>query len=289
MTTLGAVFLPQLPPERLRDVGLAADGAGLDGLWLWEDCFREGGVASAAAALAWTERMTVGVGVLPVPLRNVALTAMEIATLLRLFPGRVEVGVGHGVQDWMDQVGARVDSPLTLLSEYLTALRALLRGEEVTTEGRYVRLDRVALDWPPAAAPAVLAGASGPRSLRLCGELADGTILTAGTSPDGVREARRLVDEGRAAAGRDEPHPVVVYLLAATGTRARERLEAEVRGFSGDSAEVAVAGDAHEVADAVHRWVDAGADTVVLQPTADDPDPEGFVRFVANAVRPLVP
>jgi hypothetical protein len=28
---------------------------------------------------------------------------------------------------------------------------------------------------------------------------------------------------------------------------------------------------------------------VVLQPTPDDPDPEGFVRFVATEVRPLVP
>ena len=51
MTILGAVFLPQCPPERLREVAVAADRAGLEELWLWEDCFREGGVASAAAAL----------------------------------------------------------------------------------------------------------------------------------------------------------------------------------------------------------------------------------------------
>ena len=57
----------------------------------------------------------VGIGVLPVPLRNVALTAMETATLHRLFPGRLTVGVGHGVQDWMGQVGARPESPVTLL------------------------------------------------------------------------------------------------------------------------------------------------------------------------------
>ncbi len=180
MTTLGAVFLPQLPPERLRGVARRADESGLEELWLWEDCFRESGIATAAAALAWTERLRVGVGLLPVPLRNVALTAMEVASLHRLFPGRVRVGIGHGVQDWMRQVGARVDSPITLLREYVVALRALLRGEEVTTEGTYVRLDKVALDWPPKPAPALLAGAVGPRSLRLCGEIADGTILTGG-------------------------------------------------------------------------------------------------------------
>jgi alkanesulfonate monooxygenase SsuD/methylene tetrahydromethanopterin reductase-like flavin-dependent oxidoreductase (luciferase family) len=257
MTKVGAVFLPQLPPERLHDVARAADDAGLDELWLWEDCFRESGIASAAAALAWTTRLRIGVGLLPVPLRNVALTAMELATLYRLFPGRVSAGVGHGVQDWMAQVGARVESPVTLLREYVTALLALLRGELVTTSGRYVHLDAVALDWPPPAVPEIFIGAIGPRTVTLSGQLADGTILVADTPPERVREVRALVPDG---------HTVVVYVDSAS--------------LSG--------GDAATVAAAVQGWADAGADTVVLQPAPDDTDPEGFVRFVAGEVRPLV-
>jgi len=282
MTILGAVFLPQLPPERLRDVARAADEAGLDELWLWEDCFRESGVASAAAALAWTQRLRVGVGLLPVPLRNVALTAMEVATLHRLFPGRVHVGVGHGVQDWMGQVGARVESPMMLLREYLNALRSLLRGDEVTVDGRYVHLDGVRLDWPPTGQVEVYAGAVGPKSLRLCGELADGTILTGGTTVDGVRAARALIKEGGATAA----HRITVYLEAATGPGATERLRADLATWGSDPAEVGVAGGAAAVAEAVRRWADAGADAVILQPTPDDPDPEGFVRFAAEQVRP---
>ena len=71
MTALGAVFRPQLPPERLRAVAELADDSGLQELWLWEDCFLEGGVSTAAAALAWTQRLKVGIGLLPVPLRSV--------------------------------------------------------------------------------------------------------------------------------------------------------------------------------------------------------------------------
>ncbi|MFE9027128.1 LLM class flavin-dependent oxidoreductase [Streptomyces iakyrus] len=292
MTTLGAVFRPQLAPERLRSVARLADDAGLEELWLWEDCFREGGISTAAAALAWTERVRVGVGLLPVPLRNVAITAMEAASLHRMFPGRAILGVGHGVQDWMGQVGARVQSPVTLLREHLLALRALLSGERVTVDGRYVKLDDVALDWPPEVPHGgVLAGATGPRSLRLTGEAADGTILTASTNAEGVRTARRLVEEGRAAAGREAgPHRLVVYLLTATGPDAAARLRAELTA-EGDEAvpDLGVAGDARAVAEAVGRLVEAGADSVVLQPTADEPDPEGFVRFAAEEVRPLVP
>ncbi|MBX6354851.1 MAG: LLM class flavin-dependent oxidoreductase, partial [Micromonosporaceae bacterium] len=52
--------------------------------------------------------------------------------------------------------------------------------------------------------------------------------------------------------------------------------------------DVGVAGDAPAIAGAIRRLAEAGADRVVLQPTGDDPDPEGFVRFVATEVRPLV-
>ena len=111
MTVLGAVALPSLPPERLRAVAVAADDAGLAELWLWEDCFWAGGVAAAGAALASTRRLHVGVGVLPVPLRAAPLLAMELAALERMAPGRLVPAVGHGVQDWMGQVGVRVASP----------------------------------------------------------------------------------------------------------------------------------------------------------------------------------
>jgi alkanesulfonate monooxygenase SsuD/methylene tetrahydromethanopterin reductase-like flavin-dependent oxidoreductase (luciferase family) len=278
MTTLGAIFLPQTPPERLRQIARAADQAGLEELWLWEDCFLNSGIAAASAALAWTDHLKVGIGILPVPFRNAALTAMEIATLHRLFGDRAIVGVGHGVQDWMAQVGARPESPMTLLREYATALRQLLRGETVTAKGRYVNLDGVRLDWPPATPPELLIGATGPKTLRLSGELADGTILTGGTSPDGVRAARGHI-------GADD-HRVVVFLPAATGPGAAGRLAEQQRRFGMD--DPGVAGDAAAIAAGIRRWTDAGADTVVLQPTSDEPEPENFVRFVAEEVKSLI-
>ncbi len=284
MTTVGAVFLPQLPPERLRAVALAADRAGLEQLWLWEDCFLEGGISAATAALAFTTNLRVGIGVLPVPLRNAALTAMELATVHRLFPGRALIGLGHGIQDWMGQVGGRVSSPLTLLAEHLDATRALLAGQRVTAAGRYVHLDGVQLVWPPAGPVAVLAAAEGPKTLKLSGAHSDGTVLASGTTPGGVRRARTLIDEAREAAGRlDADHPIVVYLIAGGGAGTQERVRQEcLRWGWPDHAGCSVSGVPSTVAEQARRWVDAGADTVVLQPTSDEPSHEGFMEFAAE-------
>jgi alkanesulfonate monooxygenase SsuD/methylene tetrahydromethanopterin reductase-like flavin-dependent oxidoreductase (luciferase family) len=267
MTMLGTFCWPEVPPERLRDVALAAEEAGLDELWLAEDCFWGGAVPQCAAALAWTSRLRVGIGILPVPLRNVAATAMDAAMLHRLFPGRVTIGVGHGVQSWMRQAGAAAESPMTLLREQLTALRALLRGERLTVESRYVRLDEVAIQWPPAPpAPPVLSAATRPRTLRLSGEIADGSVLDTVTTPDEVRRARELIDEGRAAGGRTDPHHLVVYLT------------------------VAHLDDAAQTAGIVRGLAQAGVDTVVLHPSKrqrQQLDPVDLVRFAAEQVRPL--
>ncbi len=260
MTIIGAIARPQLSPERIRSVALAAEAAGLEELWLWEDSFWEGGISMCGAVLGMTERMRVGIGVLPFPLRNVALAAMEIGTLDRLFPGRFIVGLGHGVQEWMGRAGVRARSVLTLEREYVTALRSLLAGEEVTASGEYVTLDAVQLVWPPASTPALHLGATGPKSLALSGEVGDGTILVSDTELADLPRIQSLIAEGRAASGRGGVHELTVFVSATVGDAAQTRAT-------------------------VRAWAQAGAHRVVLEPRADEPDPEGFVEFVAREIQ----
>ena len=116
-----------------------------------------------------------------------------------------------GIAEWMHQVGAKPASQLTLLEEVTVAVRALLRGETVETEGRYVRLRGVALDHPPAIVPPVSLGVRGPKSLRLAGRHADGTVLDGSADPHGVAAARSTIDAGRSEAGRTDPHRLTVF------------------------------------------------------------------------------
>lgn len=259
MVTLAGIFPPSQPPERIGPVAAAADAAGLAQLWVWEDCFSESGIATAAAMLAMTSRLPVAIGLLPVPLRNVALTAMELATLARLFPGRLTAGIGHGVLDWMSQVGARAESPLTLLREYTAALSALLRGETVTVHGRYVQLEDVALDWPPAVAPPLLVGGVRPRTVALAGELADGVIISSGRSPAEIRATI-----GHFQAGRGGPGDVVVFTSASAASPAKD------------------------IAAMVSEYAAAGATHVAVNADEDDADLVRFVELLARDVQPLL-
>src|SRR5690242_19022593 len=113
-------------PTRLTELVRQAEQAGLDEVWVVEDCFYATGVSIAATALAATERISIGIGVLPTVARNAAISAMELATLAGLHPGRLIVGFGHGVPAWMRQIGAYPPSPLAALSETLAAVRRLL-------------------------------------------------------------------------------------------------------------------------------------------------------------------
>ena len=184
------------PGSAVTEFARRLEDGGVDELWLIEDCFFTTAPPLAAAALAVTERLSVGLGILPAVARTAAVSAMEIATLSSIAPGRVIGGIGHGIQSWMAQMGAATPSPLTTLEEVLGAVRGLLSGEEVTVDGRQVHLEAVRLEHPPTPVPPVLAGVRGPRSMAVAGRAADGVVLAGPCPPAYARWAREAAGAG---------------------------------------------------------------------------------------------
>jgi len=222
--SIGLMFVREYAPETLPDYARMIEQSGLDELWVVEDCFFNGGISAASVALAVTEHITVGIGILPAVVRNAAYTAMEIATLARIFPGRLQVGLGHGVTDWIRQVGEMPASQLAALEEVTSAVRSLLRGQEVSMSGRHVHLDAVRLDHPPDVVPPVSLGVVGPKSLALSGQVADGTILVELTGPALVRRNLAIINGG-------PDHQVTVFAYwsqDSDGAVARDRIRRTV-------------------------------------------------------------
>ena len=137
---LGIMFRREHAPEALPDFARRTEQAGFDELWVVEDCFYTSGIAAAATALACTQKITVGLGIMPAVVRNPVFAAMEIATLCRMYPGRFLPGIGHGVTGWMRQIGALPKSQLAALEEVTLTTAKLLAGEEVTFHGQYLNL-----------------------------------------------------------------------------------------------------------------------------------------------------
>jgi 5,10-methylenetetrahydromethanopterin reductase len=301
---LGVMFRPEWPPEELPAFARDAERDAFAELWLVEDCFLSGGLTMSAAALAATDTIAVGIGLLPVAMRNPAVTAMEIAGLARLHPGRYTAAFGHGVEPWMRQIGARPKDRLAALEETVGAVRALLHGETVTTQGRHVHLDGVRLAHVPDPPPPVLVGSTGPRALQAAGRVADGILLPECSVPEAVRWARTQAN--------DPTHTIVYALLSLDDDRSaaaaalRPALDGWLRlglypslrehaGIREESASdleddrlraLAVAGDARDCARAIAELWAAGAGTVVLVPRHED-RADQLERFAAE-VRPLL-
>jgi alkanesulfonate monooxygenase SsuD/methylene tetrahydromethanopterin reductase-like flavin-dependent oxidoreductase (luciferase family) len=305
--SVGAVFPARAPVESLPAFARTVEAAGLDELWLVEDCFLSGGLTMAATALAVSERITVGIGLLPAVMRNPALAAMEIATLARLHPGRFTVALGHGVPAWMAQIGATPRRRMAALEDAVVAIRALLRGATVTIDGADVRLDAVVLENPPEVVPPVVIGTTGPRGLKLAGERADGFLLPEGCGPDFVEWAtatataahpdRGVADErivyawarvdDDAAAARTELEPKIRHWLdGGLYPEAYRRAGVEDAAAPVDLARLAdlltVHGDPASCADALRRFAVAGATRVLVVPVGDDPT--GQVERLGGAV-----
>ena len=68
------------PAAAVGEFAQRLEAGGVDQLWIIEDCFYTAGISLAATALARTERLQVGLGILPAVARNPAITAMELAT-----------------------------------------------------------------------------------------------------------------------------------------------------------------------------------------------------------------
>lgn len=271
--------LDRIPPEAFTALVRATEDSGLDEVWVVEDFGLGGGIAQSAVALAATESILVGHGIAPASVRNVMYYSMEVATLSRAFPGRFLPGIGHGMPEWLEQVGAQPESLMAALTEVTEVARRLLAGEQLTFEGSYVHVRDAALEFPPDPPPLVSLGVRGPRGLAAAGRIADGTILAEASGPAYIREARRIIDA--------EPHRLTVFSwLSVHDDREVARLriseqvgaalrlpflEFQLGELWGQSltdsimSEVSVSGNPEDCAAAILRLGEAGADTVVLQ------------------------
>jgi F420-dependent oxidoreductase-like protein len=167
---------------------LEAEGLGYDSVWTAE-AYGSDAVVPAAWIAARTERIHVGTGIMQIPARTPAMTAMTAMTFDALSGGRFRLGLGvSGPQVAEGWHGQPFGKPLVKTREYVEIVRAILRREKpVEFRGEYYQIPyagpgATGLGKPlrsilhgRADLPIYLA-AVGPKNVALAAEIADGWI-----------------------------------------------------------------------------------------------------------------
>jgi alkanesulfonate monooxygenase SsuD/methylene tetrahydromethanopterin reductase-like flavin-dependent oxidoreductase (luciferase family) len=146
-----------------------------------------------------------GIGVSPVGMRTPMGFAMSAGTMSKMTGGKFVLGIGTGQAynpPYRRMWNMKGTSTLGLMRDYLTIIRALVRGEVVDYTGPSAEIHGGRLAIDPAPKTPVYLAALGPEMLKLAGECADGVSLN-WCSAEQVALSRKLVAEGAARAGRD--------------------------------------------------------------------------------------
>ena len=263
-----------------------ADRDGLD-LFTLADHPYFGDKLDAYAALGFllgrTTRIAGMVSVTNLASRPAPVLASTITSLSALSGGRVVLGLGAGaLWDMITRLGVpRLDpgAAVRALEEAIILVRALSGGgDPVTFDGEFYRVS----DLDPAAvgAPPVWTGSGGPKSLAVTGRLADGWVPQGGADwlSTRYRQARPLIDEAAAAAGRDPSAIITVYNF---GGRITPEPLLATRGEDGRW----IGGSARQWVDELTSAVlehDAGG--FVYRTTDDTPAAEAVARFAREIV-----
>lgn len=181
-----------------------AVGVGASSLWMADHLgYREPVLSCLAFALTTAQVRVVPTAVSPF-LRHPMPTAMQLATLAEAAPGRCEIAIGIGNPLFLRESGESIEHPITVVREFVTALRKLWSGEAVAMEALRFRLKGARMMFtPPKPIPIYLAPIK-QQMLALSGKIGDGVVLSAGLSQGFVKDSLAIARGGLAEAGRPE-------------------------------------------------------------------------------------
>lgn len=257
-------------PGFFRAAAELAEEVGYDSIWAGDHVSFGNPILDVTVALATfaavTSRITLGAGIVLLPLRHPSLVAKEFASLDYVSGGRLVLGVGVGGEGGKDfeAVGVPIEERGARTDESLRALRELFRGPDASFSGRFFQFEGITIEPPPTrpGGPPLWVGGRSAAARRRAGLLGDGWMpiwisperfaegwedvrhqaTEAGREADGLAGAvvlpARVEDDGALARARlaehlalryrmeVAPHHVERYCLAGTPAECGARLSA---------------------------------------------------------------
>jgi probable F420-dependent oxidoreductase len=269
-------------PGVFRELAQAAEALGYDSIWAGDHISYRNPILDVVVALstfaAVTKRITIGAGVVLLPLRHPSVVAKEFSSLDYVSGGRVILGVGVGGEGEKDfeAVGVAVRERGARTNEAMRALRALFSGGG-TFSGRFFSFQDIEIEpgsTQPGGPPLWVGGRS-EAALTRAATLGDGWIPL-WVSPERLAADYKQLPE----------HVVPAVALPAHVGEKRHLYEHLRQRYSGGFSEhvvdrYCIAGSPEECAARLREYVDAGARHVVFN--VCEPEDVERLREVARA------
>ena len=233
-----------MTPRGFENIGVGTDGAtnmsetvelakraealGFHSFWLAEGYHSRSAVVRATLIAAATSKIKIGLGILSPHTKHPGLLAMDAASIDEIARDRVILGVGRVLNALRKHA---IDSKGTtqLLRESIEIIKGILSGETLQYAGNRFNIAPPGsrLDLEPCGTLPVYLGATGPAALRLAGQYADGVLFNYPCTPEFVRYAMPLIEEGLSRAGRKlDDFDVAAYLLISVDNDEKAALNA---------------------------------------------------------------
>ena len=286
-----------------------ADRLGYDHIWTWDHLYAifgdpyqpifEGYAALAALAQA-TDHARLGLFVGANTFRNPGLATKAITTIDHISGGRAIMGIGAA---WFEaehrayglDFGSGFGQRLDWLAEAVPAMRTLLDGDEVSSDGGRYAFDRLRLVPPPLQAhlPIMVGGSGEKKTLPIVARWAD--MWNAFGSPEVLARKDGILRHHCEAAGRD-PEAIERSVGCKVTIRKTER-EAQVAlaGILAQNAQTPadVAGDdtfwtgtPEQIAETMLAYLAVGFGTFIVESPA--PYDAETLELLVGEVKPMV-
>lgn len=221
----------------------------------------------------WNERPAGALFLLP--LWHPVLLAEQVGTLAAIAAGPFVLQCGLGERGrQFDAFGVDPRQRPARFEECLDLVRRLLRGEEVSSDGRY-RFARARIAPLPRAPVTVWIGASAEPAIDRAARLGDGWIASPHLRPVEARDQIRLYRERRAAHGSGEGVAIIrrdVYVGEDAEEARRTALPVIEAGYRGFAPDALVCGAAEQVAAAFAELAEMGYDEVLVRNLVGEQD-----------------
>ncbi|MFZ1161543.1 LLM class flavin-dependent oxidoreductase [Mycobacterium sp.] len=290
--------------DGLRDFLKRAEELGFEGGWVLEQIIGEAPLLAPLELLAWaaagTERLRLGVAVLVSSLHDPLQLASSITAVDRLSHGRLDVGVAPGGgRRRFAAFGVDDATFISSFTEGLQLMKAAWSDEpRVTFDGRFRQVDDLPIQPKPVQRPhpPIWFGGQAPKALARAVRHGDAFLGAGSSTTAKFAEAVPIVRREIVEQDKDPATFTIgkrVYLIVDDDpAKARERVLAGLHRIYGGMPgidDVPVSGTVDDVAAGLREVIEAGAETILLNPVGRDvaEDREQMERLAAEVIPQL--